>query len=112
MRFFADKKPANSQSKVTDQMARIIAGKLICLQRRLAAAISRRFSMLSGRQQRWLLLLIGLAVTVWLLTGISGNYEAFSVKSKVPYPAAHIGQASDARKPKTQQPYTDSLTIK
>ncbi|WP_342647364.1 hypothetical protein [Mucilaginibacter sp. CSA2-8R] len=113
MKFFKDQHTRANQNQASDRAAVAIANGILHLQKRLAITINVWFNGFSKRRQKWMLGLIMLALTIWLLTTLSGPSDALSKQSKVPYSAVHIGRPSDLPEPQHgQKQFTDSLTIK
>jgi hypothetical protein len=114
MNLFKNNKSQEDGDKGNDQLAAVLAKKLIQLQYRIAQSLNDWFNAYSIQQKKWILLSSALLVAGLLITGVFSSYYSISLWSQGNYTSAHIGMASETPKLNfnSKHQLTDSLTIK
>jgi hypothetical protein len=113
MNLFKNNRSKEASNKGSDQLAAVLAKKLIKLQYRIAQSLNAWFNAYSIQQKKWILLSSGLLVAGLLITGVSSSYYCIPLWSQRNYTSAHIGMASETPKPNiSKHQLIDSLTKK
>jgi hypothetical protein len=113
MNLFKNNRSKEASNKGSDQLAAVLAKKLIKLQYRIAQSLNAWFNAYSIQQKKWIVLSSGLLVAGLLITGVSSSYYCIPLWSQRNYTSAHIGIASETPKPNfSKHQLTDSLTKK
>lgn len=92
-----------------EQLAAVIAGTIVKLQRRIAAVINTRVNRISKGRQLWLLATGCVIIAGALVSGVLWPGKIVMNNSSKNYTPTHIGMPSEMPRPTKS---TDSLTIK
>ena len=111
MKLFKNNKPKEVRDRINDQFAAVIANRLIKSQRGIAQYLNAWFNAYSINQKKWMLLGIGLLVSVFLIAGIFSSFYSIPLLPQSNFSSAHIGMASGISELNKNQ-LTDSSTIK
>jgi hypothetical protein len=113
MNLFKNSRSKEASDKVNDQLAAVLANRLIKVQCRVAQYLNAWFNAYSVKQKKWILISSGLLVAGFLITGVFSSFYSIPLWSQGHYTSAHIGMASEIPKPNfSKHQLIDSLTIK
>jgi hypothetical protein len=113
MNLFKNSRSKETSNKVNDRLAAVLANRLIKVQFRIAHYLNAWFNTYSVKQKKWILILSGLLVAGFLITGVFSSFYSIPLWSQGNYTSAHIGMASEIPKPNfSKHQLIDSLTIK
>lgn len=114
MNLFKNNRSQKVRDRINDQLAVVLAGKLIKVQCRMALSLNAWFNSLSISQRKWIALTFVLLVSVILITGMFSSFYNIPLPSQgSSYTSAHIGLPSGLPPPQfSKRQFTDSLTIK
>ena len=112
MNLFKNNRSKEASDKVNDQLAAVLANRLIKVQSRIAQYLNTWFNAYSVKQKKYMLIISGLVVAGLLITGLFSSFYSIPL-SQGNYTSAHIGMASGISKPNiSKHQLIDSLTIK
>ncbi|GAB2977368.1 hypothetical protein GCM10027049_10560 [Mucilaginibacter puniceus] len=113
MNLFKNNRSKEASDKVNDQLAAVLANRLIKVQFRIAQYLNAWFNAYSVKQRKWILLSSGVLIAGLLIAGVFSSFYSISLWSQGNYTSAHIGMASEIPKPNfSKHQLIDSLTIK
>jgi hypothetical protein len=113
MKLFKNNRSKEVSDKVNDQLAAVLANRLIKVQCHIAKYLNAWFNAYSVKQKKWILVLSGSLVAGLLITGVFSSFYSIPLWSKGNYTSTHIGMASEIPKPNlSKHQLIDSLTIK
>ena len=113
MNLFKNNRSKEAADKVNDQLAAVLANRLIKVKFRIAHYLNAWFNAYSVKQKKYMLIISGLVVAAILITGVFSSFYSIPLWSQGNYTSAHIGMASGISKPNiSKHQLIDSLTIK